>query len=203
MEVKVVPLGHIQTNCYILLSPKTAIVIDPGFNSSVTEQFLKDNKDKETLILLTHAHFDHIGGALSLRNSTGTPIAIGEWESENLKDPSVNLSQRFHAVLESFDADILAKDGQELQLGDLKFKVIFTPGHTTGGVSYLFDDKLFSGDTLFFESIGRTDFPGGDFGVLKNSIKKLYALPDEIVVFPGHGESSTIGHEKKYNPFVR
>lgn len=203
MEIKAIPLGHIQTNCYLLKGEKAVIVIDPGFDSPVTEQFLEENKGKEAMILLTHAHFDHIGGAPALRKATGTPIAIGEDEAENLKDSSVNMSLRFHAKFESFGADILLKDGEEVAVGDLKFRVIFTSGHTTGGASYLFGDKLFSGDTLFFESVGRTDFPGGDFEALKNSVKRLYALPDETVVFPGHGESTSIGYEKKNNPFVR
>lgn len=203
MEIKILPLGHIQTNCYLIEGERGAVVIDPGFDSDEVTKFLFDNKDKERLILLTHAHFDHIGGAPKLRETTNTPIAIGEYEAEALSDPEVNLSSRFHTHFGDFEEDRKLCDGDEIKVGDLCFKVIFTPGHTKGGVSYLSGENLFSGDTLFLESIGRTDFPGGDFAVLKASIEKLYALPQDTKVFPGHGEDTTIRNEKKYNPFVR
>lgn len=203
MEIKILTLGHIQTNCYLIKGEKGAVVIDPGFENEQVAEFLKENDNKERLILLTHAHFDHIGGAAGLRNETGTAIAIGEDEAESLSNPEVNLSSRFHCKFDSFSADIKLSDGQEFKVGDLEFKAIFTPGHTSGSVSYLLEDKLFSGDTLFLESVGRTDFPGGDFEVLKESIKKIYALPDETQVYPGHGEDTTVANEKKYNPYVR
>lgn len=203
MEIKAVPLGHIQTNCYMLSGEKGAILIDPGFKSEITKNFLDENKDKERLVLLTHAHFDHIGGAPFLREDTGVKIAIGKDEAKNLTNPLVNLSLQFHAKFGTFNADLELEDGQEITVGDLTFKVIFASGHTTGGVVYLFDGVLFSGDTLFYESVGRTDFPGGDFTVLENSVRKLYSLPDSTTVFPGHGPETTIGHEKKFNPYVR
>lgn len=203
MEIKVVPLGHIQTNCYMIETEQAAVVIDPGFNSEITEEFLKQNSKKERAILLTHCHFDHIGGASALKKTTDTPIFTGENETENLVSPEINLSLRFHAKFDEVQVDKTLKDGEILKVGDLEFKTIFTPGHTTGGVAYLLGDILFSGDTLFLESIGRTDFPGGDFAVLENSIKKLYTLPEETAVLPGHGEQSSIGYEKKFNPYVR
>ncbi len=203
MEIKIVPLGHIQTNCYMIETEQAAVVIDPGFNSDITEEFLKQNSQKERAVLLTHCHFDHIGGATALKQATDTPILIGENETENLINPNINLSLRFHAKFDNVEVDKTLKDGEILKVGDLEFKTIFTPGHTTGGVVYLLGDILFSGDTLFFESIGRTDFPGGDFTVLENSIKKLYTLPEETAVLPGHGEQSSIGYEKKFNPYVR
>lgn len=203
MEIKVVPLGHIQTNCYMVEGESGAVVIDPGFNSEAVEQFLLDNSQKETAVLLTHCHFDHIGGAPALKKATGVNIFIGEDENENLKDSQINLAERFHAKFESFGADYLLKDGKLLKVGDLEFRVIFTPGHTAGGVVYLLGDTLFSGDTLFFESIGRTDLPTGDFKTLEGSVKMLYTLPESTVVLPGHGPGTTIGHEKKNNPYVR
>ena len=153
--------------------------------------------------MLTHCHFDHIGGAEQLRNNTGVKIAIGELENEFLSDPSVNLSGLLGEPVKPFSADLLLKDGEEVSVGDLKFKVIHTPGHTSGSVSYLFGDILFSGDTVFNCSIGRTDFPTGDYFVLSSSIKKLYELDGDIRVFSGHGEATTIEYEKMYNPFVR
>ncbi len=202
MEIKVLTLGHIAVNCYLVSTNDAAIVIDPGFNSAATEDFLLQNADKERLILLTHAHFDHIGGAVDLRDVTDTDIAIGSKENFALSDERINLSDRFHAHIEPFSADILLEDEQELIVGDLKIKTIFTPGHTVGGVCYLINNILFSGDTLFNCSVGRTDFPGGDFSVLKTSIEKLFLLDDKTPVLSGHGQETTIGYEKKHNPFI-
>ncbi len=202
MEIKVIALGHIAVNCYMISTDKAAIVIDPGFSSKVVENFLLENADKERLILLTHGHFDHIGGAADLRDITDTDIAIGEKENFALSDTGYNLSDRFHAHLEPFSADILLKDGEEFTVGDITVKTIFTPGHTVGGVSYLIDDVLFSGDTLFNLSIGRTDFAGGNIDTLKNSIGKLFLLDGNTTVLSGHGEPTTINFEKENNPFL-
>lgn len=202
MEINVLHLGHIAVNCYLISTENAAIVIDPGFKSSKTEEFLKENSNKERLILLTHAHFDHIGDAKRLKDATGVKIAIGEKDNPALSDTALNLSDKFHAHVPEFSADILLKDEQLLRVGDIEIKVIFTPGHTEGGVSFLMEDYLFSGDTLFKMSIGRTDLPGGNFEVLKNSVHKIFELPNETVVLPGHGEKTTVGYEKKYNPFV-
>ena len=202
MKINCLPLGDIQTNCYLISTDNAALVIDPGLESAEVEQFLKENSSKERLILLTHAHFDHIGGAAVLRKNTNTDIAIGEIENPSLSDKTVNLCNLFGADIESFSADILLKDNQEFSVGYICIKVIHTPGHTAGGVSYLIDDFLFSGDTLFLESIGRTDFPQGNFSVLSASVKKLYELDGNITVFAGHGDKTTIAHEIMYNPFV-
>lgn len=202
MEIKVITLGHIQVNCYLVSTEKAALVVDPGFESKIVEDFLIQNCDKERLILLTHAHFDHIGGAVALRDITDTDIAIGEKENFALSDSAFNLSDRFHAHIEPFSADILLRDLEEITVGDIKIKTIFTPGHTVGGVSYLVDDVLFSGDTLFNLSIGRTDFPGGNFEVLKNSVNKLFMLDGKTTVLAGHGEATTIAFEKENNPFL-
>lgn len=202
MEIKVVKLGAIAVNCYLISTEKSAIVIDPGYESNVTEKFLKQNEDKERLILLTHAHFDHISGALSLKTKTGVKIAIGEKENFALSDESYNLANLFGANIKPFSADILLEDNCELNVGDLTFKVLHTPGHTVGSVSYLAEDVLFSGDTLFYMSVGRTDFPGGDFSVLRKSIDRLFELDGETTVLSGHGEATTIAFEKQNNPFL-
>ena len=202
MKINCLPLGDIQTNCYLISTEKAALVIDPGFISKAVEDFLSENCDKERLILLTHAHFDHIGGACDLRAKTETKIAIGEFENASLSDKNVNLCNLFGADIKPFSADITLKDNQDFSVGDIYIKVFHTPGHTAGGVSYLIDNYLFSGDTLFLESIGRTDFPQGDFSVLFASVKRLYQLDDNISVFAGHGDKTTIAHEKMYNPFV-
>ena len=203
MEIKVLPLGDIKANCYLISTEKSAIVIDPGFPSLITENFLKENSQKERLILLTHAHFDHISGALRLRDETDTKIGIAELENPALSNAYLNLGELFGTIVTPFSADILFKDNDVISVGDLTFKVLHTPGHTVGGACYLFDDILFSGDTLFHGSIGRTDFPGGDFSVLEQSIKRLYSLDRKTVVLSGHGDETTIENEIKFNPFIR
>ena len=203
MEIKALPMGMIGANCYMIKGETGAVLVDTGEYSSVLEQFLKDNCDKERLILLTHSHFDHIGGALKLHENTGVKIAIGAKDAPSLLDGDKNLSNSFGVKLTPFSADVTFSDGEEFSVGDLKFKVIETAGHTVGGVCYLIDDCLFSGDTLFFESIGRTDFPDGDYKTIKNSLDKLMKLDDSIVVLSGHGQSSTIEHERNFNPYIR
>lgn len=203
MEIKVLPLGMIGANCYLISTEKAAVAVDIGFYSPLVDEFFENSNRKEKLILLTHAHFDHIGGAKVISQKHNAKIAIGAGDADALLDGDINLSNRFHAKIEPFNADILLKDGDTLKCGDLEFKTIHTPGHTIGGVCYLLGDVLFSGDTLFYENIGRTDFPGGDFKTLENSIKKLYDLNENITVLSGHGGESTIGHEKQFNPYVR
>ncbi len=204
MEINVIPLGHIQANCYLISTDKAAVVIDPGFDSPAVTNFLKMAKPKERLILLTHGHFDHIGGAYALKNDTDTNIAVGKLDNYALSNTQFNLADMFHAKLTPFSADVLLDDGDEISVGDISFKIIYTPGHTVGGVCYLLDNILFSGDTLFCRSIGRTDFPCGNYDALEKSVKNLYnTLPDDTIVLSGHGEKTTIGQEKLENPYIR
>lgn len=203
MEIKCLGLGFLGVNCYLISGENGVVVIDPGCNFKEAVDFLTENQDKERLIVLTHCHFDHIGFATELATKTDTKIAIGEFEKEGLENGEINLSANFNKKMTPVKADIFLKNGEILKVGDLAFKVIHTPGHTVGGVSLLSDKNLFSGDTLFFKSIGRTDFPGGDFATLENSVKMLYELDGDTIVFAGHGPSSTIAHEKNNNPFIR
>lgn len=203
MKIDTVLLGSFQVNCYLISTDKSAIVIDPGFNSSYVEDFLLKNADKERMILLTHAHFDHIGGALQLKEKTGVKIAIGRIDEPSLSDENYNLSTLFNAYIKPFNADILLDDGEITEIGDITLKTIHTPGHTKGSVGYLIENNLFSGDTLFNLSVGRTDFPGGNTKQLLNSVKKLFALDDNTKVFSGHGATTTIGYEKINNPYIK
>lgn len=202
MEIKALHLGLIKTNCYLLKTEKAAVVIDPGFDRPSTLEFLNENSDKERLILLTHAHFDHIGGAETLRKQTGVRVGIGAPDADGLADTALNLSDMFHANIAPFKPDLTFENGDKITVGDTVFKVISTPGHTVGGVCYLTGDCLFSGDTLFEGSIGRTDFPGGDLKTLKRSVKKLMLLPNATKVYPGHGDFTTVAREKDNNMFV-
>lgn len=203
MEISVAKLGQIAANCYMILTDKAAVVIDPGQYSNKVSEFLKDNNNKKRIILLTHSHFDHICGAKSLREETGVNIAIGENDAEGLFNSQLNLSDMFCVSCSPFYADIVLTDNQEFIVGDITINCIETPGHTKGGMCYLCNNALFSGDTLFLESVGRTDFPGSDFNQLKNSLKRIVALDENTTVYPGHGDATTIKHEKTYNPFIK
>lgn len=201
MKLTKLIIGPLSVNCYLLESQNNAVIIDPSLFNAALEEFCNKNRDKKITVLLTHSHFDHILGAEKIRELYGAEIMIGKHDEEGLKDTVLSLSDRFRAHQKPFSADILLNDGDIIDLNDISFKVIFTPGHTKGGVCYLCEDKLFSGDTLFYESFGRTDFYGGNALQLKASIDKLLQLDENVTVYPGHGEETTVSHEKKYNVY--
>lgn len=202
MEINTLILGDIGVRCYQVATEDAAVVIDPGFKNDKILRFLEENRNKERLILLTHAHFDHVSYAEELRKLSGVKIAIGELDNPALADTEYNLSYAFGVDMKPFEADVLLKDGEEFSIGSLKIKVMHTPGHTKGSVCYLMGEILFSGDTLFYESIGRDDFKGGNGAELNSSLLKLLELPDYISVLPGHNRDTTIAHERKYNPYI-
>ncbi|MEX2355446.1 MAG: MBL fold metallo-hydrolase [Thermaerobacterales bacterium] len=199
------PLGPLQANCYILAreSRCEALVIDPGADDPWLEETLKGYT--LTHIVLTHAHYDHIGGLNSLRANTGAPVLIHEAEQEWLADPALNLSVmggEASAVVCDGPDQLLAA-GDEISFAGHSLRVLHTPGHSPGGITLLVADICLSGDTLFYRSIGRTDLPGGDHGrLLRVMRRELLVLPDEVQVFPGHGPMTTIGDERKFNPFI-
>ncbi len=200
-------LGSCQTNCYFLYreDSKACIFVDPADQGANIYNALKQNGFEVAGILLTHGHFDHIWGTKELRELSGTKLYALEAERELLQDARKNVSSQVGRPY-TVDADVYLKDGEERTLADMTFRVIATPGHTGGGCCYYFEEAgfLVSGDTLFQESVGRTDFPTGSMGTLIRSIKeKLFVLPEETAVYPGHGDSTTISHEKKYNPFCQ
>ncbi len=216
-EIKIgrMVLGVCQTNCYFVYrtGSSEAIVIDPADYGAKIVDALERNGFHVAGILLTHGHFDHILGCKELRSIAGQKaeergaepvrVYVLEAERELLQDARKNLS---HSMAGNYtmEADVYLKDGDELSVAGMTFKTIATPGHTPGGCCYYFEDAgiLICGDTLFQESVGRTDFPGGSMSTLVRSIQeKLFVLPEDTLAYPGHGDSTTIGHEKKYNPF--
>lgn len=196
------------TNAYILTDEKTGVsaIVDPGeWNNELEKACCEVGLENIKYILLTHGHFDHIYGLDSAKKKTGALVAISEDDAKMLENADENASKPLIGVEIVCDTkpDILLHDGDELELGDLRIKVIATPGHTAGGVCFLCDDTLFSGDTMFCCGHGRTDLYGGDEHQLMMSFRKLCKLPDDYKVYPGHDIPTTIGHERTQNSFMR
>lgn len=188
-----------DTNCYLVSTDLAAIVIDPGYEDDKTLEFLQNNSDKERLILITHAHFDHIGGADVLRQKTGVKIAIGELDNPALSDNVVNEGETCGVYVAPFSADILIADNEEFSLGDITIKAYLTKGHTIGGLCYEIGENLFTGDILFHRGFGNTCFHGGSRREIVKSLNFLFNnFAPETKVFSGHGDITTIGSEKSY-----
>ncbi|MBR5502177.1 MAG: MBL fold metallo-hydrolase [Oscillospiraceae bacterium] len=189
MKVDILQLGFLATNCSIVYDENgDAAVIDPADRCDAILAQLAEKKLTCRAILITHGHPDHTGALAALKEATGATVCVGEADEYRLP----------------MKADRLLQDADTVQVGKLQFTVIATPGHTEGGVCYLLEDVLFAGDTLFCESVGRTDFPGGDTAVLMQSLQKLKALPyEDLHVIPGHHEFTTLAHERAYNPYLR
>ena len=199
-------LGAVQTNCYCVYNEgeDSAVIIDPGDNGDIIGKRLEDKGLKAGAILLTHSHFDHIGGVKELVTLFNCPVYACEDERELCESAELNLSLEFGRGLTLENVTYLP-DGHEIDACGLKCTLIETPGHTKGSCCYYFRDEdiLFTGDTLFFSSVGRTDFPTGSSSTLVRSVKeKLLVLPDDTVCYPGHGEATTIGTERSGNPFI-
>ena len=206
MILESLSLGPFQVNCYILASANNskAIIIDPGDEEKKIRRALDIHRLEPALIINTHGHIDHIG----CNDKFGVPVYIHRMDSAMLKDPKLNLSNFLQPRPYHMQYQVkVMEDKGKIELGLIELEVMHTPGHTPGGICLLLKKPqnkiLFSGDTLFYQGVGRTDFPGADEGQLIKSIKeKLFKLPEDTVIYPGHGASSTIGQEKKNNPFL-
>lgn len=204
-RIKTFVLGPVSTNCYLIYHHQTreAVVIDPANNAQFILNKCRELKIVPTAVLLTHGHFDHMMAAEDIRRAFHIPVYASENEEMLLKDSSLNLSWAYTNTQAGLTADRLVKEHDELEFIGFRFQTLMTPGHTAGSVCYYIEAEgvLLSGDTLFQESLGRTDLPTGSSSLILDSItEKLFRLPDDTLVYPGHGDPTTIGHEKVYNP---
>lgn len=231
-KIECYEVGPLPTNCYFFINDDTkeAIIIDPGPEAEDLIVSIERKKIFISAILLTHGHSDHADGAEGLREEIIKkgyflnpdsknveeiskaeygkilPIYASELEKETLRDPEINLSPMIVGVSKAYKSDIFLKDSDELSFCDTKIKTLSTPGHTEGGCSFYVEDAgiVFSGDSLFFGSIGRTDYPGGSTAALVHSVKeKIFSLPDDTRVYTGHGPETSVGFEKKNNPYLQ
>jgi len=210
MIIKMLTVGALYTNCYIVgcAETKEALIMDPGFDREVEAQMILREVYQRDLhvryIVNTHGHPDHISGNGVIKKATGAPILIHEYDAPMVTRAGKSMAKLFGLRAETPPADKMLHDGDVIQIGGISLKVLHTPGHSRGSISLLGDDVVFTGDTLFAGSIGRYDLPGGSFEEIMRSIKnRLTVLPDHIKVYPGHGPASTIGEEKRNNPFLR
>jgi len=210
VKVDFLVLGDFQTNCYVLREADAAdrcLILDPGFGGEQVVAWLAERQCRPGRILITHGHCDHVAGLPILREAFGPiPTAIGRGDADLLADPRLNLSALLGEPFTLPPAEQLLDPGDVVEFGALRLKVLPTPGHTPGGLSFYAqtEQAVFSGDSLFADSIGRHDFPGGNQEILLRSIREqILSLPDQTRVYPGHGPITTVGREKRTNPFFR
>ncbi|MFG6383597.1 MAG: MBL fold metallo-hydrolase [Lachnospiraceae bacterium] len=206
MKIEQYCVGEVATNCYFVINDETKemLIIDPGDFAQMLAEKIKQKGLKPQAILLTHGHFDHAMAAEELAEIFHIKVYAHESEKNTLEQPQLNVSAMI-GKRDSYHADVYVKEGEILKLANMELKVLHTPGHTEGGCCYYLEKEqvVFSGDTLFCQSVGRTDFPGGSMSQIVRSIKeKLMVLPDETKVYPGHMDITTIGKERAYNPFI-
>ncbi|MBN1480598.1 MBL fold metallo-hydrolase [candidate division KSB1 bacterium] len=206
MNIESIIVGPIQVNCFIITCPVSnqSAIVDPGDDA---ENILKTIRSKSLdlkYILLTHGHFDHIGAVSEVKSATGAEIFMHKADTFLVQGAALQAQAFGLPAPDTFVIDSFIDDGDNISVGEFNASVLTTPGHSPGGVCFKFENDIFAGDTLFYGGIGRTDLPGGDYRQLIASIKnKLFVLPDSMRVFCGHGPSTTIRREKKYNPFIQ
>ncbi|MCJ7507168.1 MAG: MBL fold metallo-hydrolase [candidate division Zixibacteria bacterium] len=204
MLVEKIVVGGLETNCYIVMDEKSkkGIVIDPGADSTKIKKKIEELKVKIEKIILTHGHADHIAALDQLKIYTGARVLIHPQDEKMLSDSTSNLSFLAENEIEFSSVADNLKDGDMIKCGEIEFKVIHTPGHTPGGISLLVGDAIFTGDTLFRGSVGRTDLPGSSWRDLEKSLKKILNIKEDLTVYPGHGPVSNLKWEKENNPFL-
>ena len=205
MNIKKFNNNNFAVNSYIVYvgESKEAIIIDPAFNSKDVIGYIDDNNIIPLAIILTHGHIDHIAESLDIKNKYNIDLYCHELEATIIEDPNKSLAANYGYKDLSLKADILLKDKDIINLGPMKFEIIHTPGHTRGGICILSKKHMFTGDTLFTGSMGRTDLYSGNDEHMRASLYKLSQYNDRINIYPGHGPASTIGKEKKTNPFLK
>ncbi len=206
MKVIRIPAGIYAANCYIVYSETTkdGIIIDPGGDADEILKIVNENNLTIKYIILTHGHGDHIGGVIELLQVLKVPLLVHGDDVDMISNAKMNLSNIMPIGAVELNPDKILKDGDIITFGDLEAEIIHTPGHTLGGICIKIGNNLITGDTLFQGSIGRTDLEGGDYDSIIKSIKEnLLVLPDDTIVWPGHGVQSTIGIEKRNNPFLK
>ncbi|XUX01370.1 MAG: MBL fold metallo-hydrolase [Dehalogenimonas sp.] len=204
MIIECLVVGPIEANCYIVADEKTkeGMIIDPGEDAEDIVHRVKELGLKIQYIILTHSHFDHVAGTTSVKKATGARLVVHEADSSSLNNSMLaRLAGCTHQPVP--EPDLLLKGWEDLSIGELHFTVLNVPGHTPGGIALYGQDVVFTGDTLFQGSIGRTDLPGGEYDqIIDNINRRLMILDDAVKVYPGHGEPTTIGFERKNNPFL-
>lgn len=206
LKIERIPAGVYAANCYVISSEVTqkGVIVDPGGSVDKISNYLEENEIEPVMILLTHAHGDHIMGVPELKQYYPVKVGVHKGDLEMLANASINLSSQMTGPTVGIEPDFTFEDGDVLTAGDLKVEVVHTPGHSLGGVCFVIGNYVITGDTLFAGSIGRTDLTGGDYDTLIESIaQKLLTRSDDLVVLPGHGPASTIGKERFGNPFLR
>lgn len=206
LQLETMVLGMVETNCYLMMNRETKelLIVDPADQAERVAEKIRVLDAKPLAILLTHGHFDHIGAAGKLAERYGIPVCILRQEEELVENAGLNASLMMTGRSITLTPDHLLEDGEILELAGFQIRVIHTPGHTSGGACYYLENEkvLFSGDTLFCCSVGRCDLPTGSMGQLRDSVhKKLFVLPEDTQVYPGHGEMTSIRYEKRYNPY--
>ena len=203
MKIKTFVVGPASTNCYVVWEGSDAVVIDPGFDAEQIAKFISQKKLHVQYILLTHGHFDHILAVAELKELTGAKIVISRGDADCLISPLRSLAASMRLEQEPVEADFLAEDGSVYVAGKLEFRYLLTPGHTVGSATIMCGDTLFTGDTLFADTCGRTDLPGGSYRTILESLKRLSELPGDYKVYPGHDVATTLERERENNLNIR
>jgi len=204
MLIETLEVGPLQVNCYVIGCETTreGVVIDPGDDVEDILAVINRHGLQVKQILNTHAHFDHVGAVHALKSATGARFYLHQADLQLLHSAPMQAAYFGFKVGPVPEVDVFLNEGDEIAFGQERLRVVHTPGHTAGGVSFVNDQVAFVGDELFRDSIGRTDLPGGNYTQLLHAVRtRLFTLPDDVVVYPGHGPPTTIGREKRYNPF--